>query len=60
MALKEKIKNIGFVKKISEKIQSIDPAKRKEVWENVRMVLILMCMAAPFIFLIVMILGYFL
>ena len=60
MALKEKIKNIGFVKKVSDKIKSTDPAKRKEIWENVRMILILMFMAAPFVFLIVMILGYFL
>lgn len=67
MAVIEKIKNTGvykaiagFFKKISDKIKSIPAAKRKNFWENVRMIIILMFMAAPFIFLIVMIMSYFL
>jgi|GEM_PF-1385565 len=60
MAVKEKIKNFAPIKKISDKINSIPAAKRKDIWENIRMIIILVFMAAPFIFLIVMIMSYFL
>ena len=42
-----------------QKKEKLTPAQKKEIWENVRMILILTCMAAPFIFLIVMCLRYF-
>lgn len=42
-----------------QKKEKMSPAQKKEIWENVRMVLILMCMAAPFIFLVIMCLSYF-
>lgn len=56
-----KLKEI--VMKLIEKVKSffkdMSSAKKHEIWENVRMVLILLCFAAPFIFLIVMCLSYF-
>ena len=42
-----------------QKKEKMTPAQKKEIWENVRMVLILVCMAAPFIFLVIMCLSYF-
>lgn len=41
------------------KKEKMTPAQKKEIWENVRMVLILAAMAAPFIFLVIMCLSYF-
>ena len=45
--------------KLSEKMKNLTPAQKKNIWENIRMVLILLCMAAPFIFLVIMCISYF-
>ena len=44
---------------VFEKMKNLTPAQKKDIWENVRMALILLCMSAPFIFLIVMCISYF-
>ncbi|MBR0236397.1 MAG: hypothetical protein IJQ37_08090 [Clostridia bacterium] len=43
----------------SEEKKKLTPAQKKEIWENVRMGIILLCMSAPFIFLIIMCISYF-
>ena len=42
-----------------EKASKLTPAQKKELWENIRMILILVCMAIPFIFLVAMCISYF-
>ncbi|MBQ0125851.1 MAG: hypothetical protein KBS59_05960 [Clostridiales bacterium] len=48
-----------FKDNIVRKWKDITPAEKKNAWENIRMILILLCLAAPFIFLVVMCLSYF-
>lgn len=48
-----------LVEKVKSFFKDMTPAKKRDIWENVRMVLILMCLAAPLVFLIVMCLSYF-
>lgn len=55
MSVFQKIKQLPLV----QKIKNLTPAQKKTIWENVRMVLILLAMSAPFIFLVVMCISYF-
>lgn len=55
MSIFQKIKELPPIRKIRD----LTPAQKKTIWENVRMVLILLAMSAPFIFLVVMCISYF-